>query len=265
MAWSTRQLAELAGTTVKAVRHYHELGLLDQPERAANGYKRYGVEHLVVLLRIRRLAGFGLSLAQIADMERTGEPPAEALRLLDAELAEAVERLRRIRAELADILARRLPPELPAELAPVAGRLSHEDRSLALVMTRVYTPEAAEAYIELLRDIEPHPVDEVFMNLPADADERARRGAAEQMLPLVRGVLADYPALDRSGLPPADAARTGEVVTAMMRVLCNPAQLDVLKRVGDRLAEEREPPRGTWPDTRPAGADSREEDEEPAP
>ncbi|MEQ3553652.1 WhiB family transcriptional regulator [Pseudonocardia nematodicida] len=40
VAWSTRQLAELAGTTVRAVRHYHEVGLLDEPARRANGYKR---------------------------------------------------------------------------------------------------------------------------------------------------------------------------------------------------------------------------------
>ncbi|WP_399921406.1 MerR family transcriptional regulator [Streptomyces kanamyceticus] len=48
-AWSTGQLAELAGTTTKTVRHYHETGLLDEPERAPNGYKRYGVSHLVRL------------------------------------------------------------------------------------------------------------------------------------------------------------------------------------------------------------------------
>jgi DNA-binding transcriptional MerR regulator len=37
VAWSTRQVAELAGTTVKAVRHYHKVGLLNEPERGANG------------------------------------------------------------------------------------------------------------------------------------------------------------------------------------------------------------------------------------
>ena len=37
MAWSTRQLAEMAGTTVKSVRYYHQLGLLDEPERLGNG------------------------------------------------------------------------------------------------------------------------------------------------------------------------------------------------------------------------------------
>jgi len=35
VAWSTRELAELAGTSVKTVRHYHQLGLLDEPMPAA--------------------------------------------------------------------------------------------------------------------------------------------------------------------------------------------------------------------------------------
>lgn len=31
MGWSTPQLAELAGTSLRTVRHYHEVGLLDAP------------------------------------------------------------------------------------------------------------------------------------------------------------------------------------------------------------------------------------------
>jgi DNA-binding transcriptional MerR regulator len=37
MAWSTRQLAELTGTTLRTVRHYHDVGLLEEPKRRANG------------------------------------------------------------------------------------------------------------------------------------------------------------------------------------------------------------------------------------
>ena len=55
MAWSTREIAELAGTSLRAVRHHHEVGLLDEPERRANGYKQYGVAHLVRLVRIKRV------------------------------------------------------------------------------------------------------------------------------------------------------------------------------------------------------------------
>lgn len=59
MSWSTRQLAELAGTTVKAVRHYHEVGLLEEPERASNRNKQYWTAYLVRLLQIRRLREAG--------------------------------------------------------------------------------------------------------------------------------------------------------------------------------------------------------------
>jgi hypothetical protein len=36
------QLAAYAGVTVRAVRHYHQIGLLPEPERDASGYRRYG-------------------------------------------------------------------------------------------------------------------------------------------------------------------------------------------------------------------------------
>ncbi|WP_424188107.1 MerR family transcriptional regulator [Actinokineospora sp. G85] len=104
MAWSTKQLADLAGTTLRAVRHYHEVGLLAEPERRANGYKSYGVTHLVRVLRIKRLSELGFSLSQIAAMDDSDQRPEEELRALDAELAATIERLQRVRAELGVIL-----------------------------------------------------------------------------------------------------------------------------------------------------------------
>ncbi|MEV0424844.1 MerR family transcriptional regulator [Streptosporangium canum] len=112
MAWSTRQLADLAGTTIKTVRHYHQMGLLELPDRAPNGYKQYQTTHFVRLLQIKRLTELGLSLAQIRAMGSADEEPDEAIRVLDAELAGTIERLQRIRAELAVILKYR-PPWTP--------------------------------------------------------------------------------------------------------------------------------------------------------
>ncbi|GAA2582030.1 hypothetical protein GCM10010424_29910 [Streptomyces lienomycini] len=43
MAWSTREMAELAGVSLRAVRHCHDIRLLEEPERRSNGYKQYGV------------------------------------------------------------------------------------------------------------------------------------------------------------------------------------------------------------------------------
>ena len=35
------QLAAYAGVTTRAVRHYHQVGLLPEPERDASGYRTY--------------------------------------------------------------------------------------------------------------------------------------------------------------------------------------------------------------------------------
>ncbi len=48
----SRKPASLAGVTVRTIRHYHQIDLLAEPPRDANGYRRYGVQHLVRLLRI---------------------------------------------------------------------------------------------------------------------------------------------------------------------------------------------------------------------
>jgi DNA-binding transcriptional MerR regulator len=145
VAWSTREIAELADTTVRAVRHYHEVGLLDEPERRANGYKQYGVAHLIRVLRIKRLTDLGFSLSQIAAMGDADEHPEEALRTLDAELAATIERLQRIRVELGLILRQAAPTDLPPEFAPAVGgkKLSDADRSFLVVVSRVLGPRAS--------------------------------------------------------------------------------------------------------------------------
>ena len=61
------ELARLAGTTVRTLRHYHQIGLLDEPRRSAGGYRDYGLEHLVRVLGVRRLVALGLSLEAVAE------------------------------------------------------------------------------------------------------------------------------------------------------------------------------------------------------
>ena len=71
------QIADLAGTTPRAVRHYHRLGLLEVPP-TVRGRREYGVEHLARLLRIRWLADCGLSLRQVAEILDSDPAPAES-------------------------------------------------------------------------------------------------------------------------------------------------------------------------------------------
>ena len=42
--------------TVRAIRHYHQRGLLAEPARDASGYRRYDGHAVVELIRIKTLA-----------------------------------------------------------------------------------------------------------------------------------------------------------------------------------------------------------------
>lgn len=243
MSWSTRELAELAGTSLRAVRHYHEVGLLPEPERRSNGYKQYGITHLVRLLRIKRLVDLGFSLSRIAEMGEEDQHPAEALRALDAELAATIERLQRARTELALILRHHTPADWPADLATAAGgtELTEADRSLVAVMSRVMGPQSLEAYSEMLRNHHADPTDGEFDSLPADADDATRQSLAERMAPHIRRVRAEYPEL---AAPHEDAPRgarfAAEIAAAAVQELYNPAQIDVFRRIGVFLEGGRE-------------------------
>jgi DNA-binding transcriptional MerR regulator len=246
MAWSTREIAELAGTSLRAVRHYHEIGLLDEPERRSNGYKQYGVAHLIRLLRITRLADLGFSLPQIAAMDEDDEHPEEALRALDAELASTIERLQRVRTELGTILDRSAPTDLPPDFVPATAdaALSSTDRSFLVVMHRVLGPRTLRAYADLLRDQITDPTDEEFEHLSADADEPTRADLAERLAPLVRDLHERHPELGDLTDSPHGERFVRRAIGTALNELYNPAQLDVMRRVHDLNADSRtaEPP-----------------------
>ena len=66
------QLADYAGVTVRAVRHYHQRGLLAEPARDASGYRRYDANAVVDLIRIKTLADAGVPLARIEELLAAG-------------------------------------------------------------------------------------------------------------------------------------------------------------------------------------------------
>ena len=88
----SNEVAKLAGVTVRTLRHYHQLGLLSEPPRRANGYRDYSPADVARVLRIKRLAGLGFPLSRIGDvldeMDVEGNATsASALDELDRELA----------------------------------------------------------------------------------------------------------------------------------------------------------------------------------
>ena len=110
------QLAAYAGVTVRAVRHYHQIGLLPEPQRDASGYRRYGATAVVSLIKIRTLAEAGVPLSQIAQMlEADASTFAEAVHRIDSHLRDEIERLETSRKQIAQLTAGHglaLPPEV---------------------------------------------------------------------------------------------------------------------------------------------------------
>lgn len=242
MAWSTRELAELAGTTVNTVRHYHRLGLLETPERRHNGYKQYGVTDLVRLLRIRRLADLGVPLSQIGTIGILGDPgggvgsdlqeddSARILRELDAELAAGIERLQKARLAIAAILRGSAPADAPAGFESVAGRLSEADRSIIHIYTQLYD-DAALADLRRMLKADNDPVGDEITALLPNADESTRRSLAQRLAPSLAQNFADYPWLtDPAAHLSKSQQLTRRTMIEAMVELYNPAQLDVLGR-----------------------------------
>jgi DNA-binding transcriptional MerR regulator len=98
------QLADYAGVTIKAIRHYHQRGLLEEPPRDSSGYRRYNARHAIDLVKITTLAQAGVPLASIkellaADRDRF----AAAIADIDRRLQERLEELRRSRERIAQL------------------------------------------------------------------------------------------------------------------------------------------------------------------
>ncbi len=100
------QLAAYAGVTVKAVRHYHERGLLAEPPRDSSGYRQYSAEHAIHLVKIKTLAEAGVPLARIKEL-LAADPDrfAAAIAEIDRNLQERAAELLRTRERIGQLSA----------------------------------------------------------------------------------------------------------------------------------------------------------------
>ena len=233
-AWSTRELAELAGTTVNTIRHYHRIGLLNEPERRYNGYKQYGVRELICLLRILRLVALGVPLGQISSVGAGGQSTLTMLQELDADLVLRIERLQQARADIAAILRDDAPPDAPLGFVSIASRLSESDQSILHISNQLYDEDARADLRRMVElDTDAGALGREIDGLPAAADETTRERLAVSLAPVLAQNFVDYPWL----MNPVQHLAKGERVTRRTFVkalaeLYNPAQLDVLARAG---------------------------------
>jgi DNA-binding transcriptional MerR regulator len=123
MLLTISQLASHCGVTVRAIRHYHQRGLLPEPDRDASGYRRYGAQAVVDLIRIKTLADAGVPLSQVRRMlDLAPGGFSAAIAEIDDGLQEQIGDLQRRRRQLARLLAGdRLV--LPGEAVELLGQM----------------------------------------------------------------------------------------------------------------------------------------------
>ncbi len=139
-----KELAQLAGTSVRTIRYYHQLGLLAVPEEGST-WRSYGFVHLTRLMRIRWLVDAGVPLAEVPHLL---QPPGGAdERSLVVDDLDAV--LASIDAKIAALSVQRERVTTLLRRVTMQGRLSPLPPSLVRLYTallaRPHTPAVAEA------------------------------------------------------------------------------------------------------------------------
>ncbi|MDT7785681.1 MAG: hypothetical protein QOF58_4100 [Pseudonocardiales bacterium] len=101
-----KRLAGYVGVTVRAVRHYHQTGLLPEPERDASGYRRYPAQAVVDLIRIRTLTAAGVPLTRVHELMRaTPDEFATAIGEIGQALDRQIDELRQRKRGVAALQA----------------------------------------------------------------------------------------------------------------------------------------------------------------
>ena len=244
---NSSELARRAGVTVRALRHYHQVGVLDEPPRTSNGYRQYGVHDLIRVLRIRRLAALGIALEDMPNLldEDGAETPA-MLDRLDAELAAQIERLTAQRALIAQLRGLPTTPDLPPELAAFmgtfSGHLSPEleqmDRDQTVLLAHLVGEEGMPhlvGYYEQLSD--PALVPQIiaiaaeFRELDEHTSQDRFDAFIERFVTTFEQVVEAF-RTDAPDLNLSDAARLFDEYSASM---LNPTQQRAMAVVGERL------------------------------
>jgi len=250
------ELASIAGVTVRALRHYHQVGVLPEPSRGPNGYREYGVRDLTRLLRIKRLAALGVTLeAMGAVLDSTADEHATLLDQLDAGIDAEIARLNEQKRMILLLRAHDSAPDVPPELArfidlfagaPDSVSSWQEGREQAVLVAHFLSQDGLQQVSQLFdRLSDPELRDDMlalsreFDNLDGDPQGPEPIALADRFLEVMRALTA--------GLPPDEAEQTLEERTSQALLFelqdeaLNPAQRVTMERVTAGLTSAGEP------------------------
>ncbi|MFF5305859.1 MerR family transcriptional regulator [Streptomyces sp. NPDC013161] len=158
------RLAAYAGVTVRAVRHYHQVGLLPEPERDRSGYRTYDAAAVVRLIRIRALADAGVPLARVQELLDAGpEKFAGGVQEIDKDLRAEIRRLQDTRRRLARLAA-------GEHLALPQSVVDYLDRLRGLGVGERYIELERDAWIMIAAQV-PHLIDSVIAQKHEELDD----------------------------------------------------------------------------------------------
>ncbi len=178
------QLAAYAGVTVRAVRHYHQIGLLPEPQRNRSGYRTYDAAAVVRLIRIRTLADAGVPLARVQTLLEAGPDEfARSVAEIDRELRAEIRRLQGNRRRIARLAA-------GEQLALPQSVVGYLDRLRGLGVDERYVELERDSWIMIAAQV-PETIDALIAAKHADLDD-------PEMVALYRLLSAaiDWPADD---------------------------------------------------------------------
>ncbi|MCC5031733.1 MerR family transcriptional regulator [Streptomyces sp. WAC 00631] len=158
------RLAAYAGVTVRAVRHYHRIGLLPEPERDRSGYRTYDAGAVVRLIRIRTLADAGVPLARVQELLDAGpEEFTGGVQEIDKDLRAEIRRLQDTRRRLARLAA-------GEHLALPQSVVDYLDRLRGLGVEEGYIAMERDAWIMIAAQV-PHLIDSVIAKKHEELDD----------------------------------------------------------------------------------------------
>jgi len=208
------QLAAYVGVTVRAVRHYHQRGLLAEPARDASGYRRYDADAVVALIRIKTLADAGAPLARIGDLLKAQPDQfSQAIAQIDEALETRIRGLQEQRRRIARLAAgERL--FVPAEVADLLDRLRaigvsphtvQTERDGWILLAARYREQVAQAAQDKLTAL----ADPEFQQIYLAYDQAAAWDPADPRLEKIADTMVAFAARHRpdpgSAPPPAMA------------------------------------------------------------
>lgn len=127
MPYRIKQLADIAGVSVRTLHHYDQIGLLVPVRRARNTYREYGEAELLRLQQILLFKEIDVPLVEIRTiLDSPGFDITTALREHQALLKLKRERLTRL-METIDITINRIDKKTPMEDKDLYGNFSKEE------------------------------------------------------------------------------------------------------------------------------------------